>query len=109
MVDPLSCDETEDAVVDHIDMICVCCYGVHYQTKHYCVFRFDNSERITTSNIGRYSRIMYKLMVKEHLEVVTLVEPDAEKLVVQSRGLFALGGRMNILDAASDEAVAIGL
>lgn len=116
MAKPRSCDPSAGPVVvpaavpaeDRTDRLYIRCDGIHDQIKLYSVFGTDFSQNTTGSTTKRCSKVIYKIIVKEPTEEVTVVEPDTEEVVVHSSGgLFQPNGRISILGGVGGQVVAV--
>ena len=71
------------------------CIGIHDEMKHYIGFGIPYSETRTRKETIN----LYKLIVDERIEQVTVVEHDSENVLLQScGGLLDSAGKMTVID-----------
>ena len=75
------------------------CLGKHNEMKHYTVFGVRQSSKTATVWIN-----LYKLIVDERIQQVTVIEHDSESVMLQSSGgLFDPTGKMTVIDPVENK------
>lgn len=82
------------------DMIFIRCFGQHDQIKLYKVFGLDHTLPIAEKGTAEN---LYKIIINESVEQVTLMEHDSENILLQSSGgLFDSESQMTIIDPVNN-------